>query len=88
MSELINKVKATGNTSLIEMYSNHQLEYVPNGGSLDLRQDIAHTIYEDQLSAENILVFPGAQVAVQTAALAFATNGHSIVFTPLDINLL
>jgi len=58
MSELINKVKATGNTSLIEMYNNHQLEYVPNGGSLDLRQDIAHTIYEDELSAENVLVFP------------------------------
>lgn len=82
MPELINKVKATGNTSLIEMHTNHQLEYVPNGGSHDLRQDIAHTIYEDKLSAENILVFPGAQVAIQTAALAFATNGHSIVFTP------
>ena len=82
MSELINKVKATGNTSLIEMYNNHNLEYVPNGGSHDLRQDIAHTIYEDKLSAENVLVFPGAQVAIQTAALAFATKGHSIVFTP------
>ena len=82
MPELINKVKATGNTSLLEMYNSHDLEYVPNGGSLDLRQDIAHTIYEDKLSAENVLVSPGAQVAIQTAALAFATNGHSIVFTP------
>ncbi|CAJ1943373.1 unnamed protein product [Cylindrotheca closterium] len=74
---------------LLEMYQNHDLEYVPNGGSLDLRQDIANVVYnqdknEDQepMTADNVLVFPGAQVALQTAALAFARDCHSIVFTP------
>ena len=87
MPELISKVKhqtgAGDSDNLIELYYNHDLEYVPNGGSHDLRQDIARVIYNDNLSAENILVFPGGQVAIQTAALAFASNGvHSIVFTP------
>ncbi|KAL7527990.1 hypothetical protein ACHAXR_002218 [Thalassiosira sp. AJA248-18] len=82
MPELLNKVKCIGDTELIDMYHNHDLEYVPNGGSIDLRRDIASVIYDDKLSAENILVFPGGQVAIQTAALAFASGGHSIVFTP------
>ena len=75
-------MKASGDTeNLIDMYNNHNLEYVPNGGSLDLRKDIAREIYHDKIPASNILVFPGAQGAIQTAALAFG-NGHSIVFTP------
>ena len=83
MPELIDKVNASGDPeNLIDMYHNHTLEYVPNGGSLDLRQDIAKIIYNDKLSAENILVFPGGQVAIQTAAMAFASKCHSIVFTP------
>eukprot|EP00581_Thalassiosira_minuscula_P006710 CAMPEP_0183705932 /NCGR_PEP_ID=MMETSP0737-20130205/2888_1 /TAXON_ID=385413 /ORGANISM="Thalassiosira miniscula, Strain CCMP1093" /LENGTH=390 /DNA_ID=CAMNT_0025933199 /DNA_START=162 /DNA_END=1334 /DNA_ORIENTATION=- len=83
MPELIAKVKDSGdNQSLIDLYHNHPLDYVPNGGSIDLRRDIARVVYDDQLPAENILVFPGGQVALQTAALAFARGGHSIVFTP------
>jgi aspartate/methionine/tyrosine aminotransferase len=73
-----------GNEELLELYQKHNLEYVPNGGSLDLRQDIATVYYHDnnQISAQHILVFPGGQVALQTAALVFARNCHSIVFTP------
>lgn len=83
MSELMSKVRDSGDNELVDLYHNHHLEYVPNGGSIDLRQDIARVIYDDQLSAENILVFPGGQVAIQTAAFAFASRGHhSIVFTP------
>lgn len=82
MPELVNKVKDSGDTELIDLYHNHNLEYVPNGGSIDLRRDIARVIYNDELSAEHILVFPGGQVANQTAALVFASGGHSIVFTP------
>lgn len=83
MPELLDKVRASGGTELIEMYHNHDLGYVPNSGSLDLRRDIARVIYDDKLSAEdNILVFPGGQIAIQTAALAFASGCHSIVFTP------
>jgi len=83
MPELIKLTTDRGDTKLIELYNNHDLEYVPNGGSIDLRQDIARVVYNNKLSAENILTFPGGQVAIQTAALAFASNGvHSIVFTP------
>ena len=82
MPELVTKVQNSGDTELIDLYHNHNLEYVPNGGSFDLRQDIANVIYDGKLNAENVLVFPGAQVAIQTAALAFAPGCHSIVFTP------
>jgi len=83
MPELIKLTKDRGDNKLLELYNNHDLEYVPNGGSNDLRQDIASVVYDNKLSAEHILVFPGGQVAIQTAALAFASNGvHSIVFTP------
>ena len=83
MPELIKLMKSKGEDELLELYNNHDLQYVPNGGSIDLRQDIARVVYDNQLSAENILVFCGGQVAIQTAALAFASNGvHSIVFTP------
>ena len=69
-------------TTLLDMYRNHDLQYVPNGGSIDLREDVARVVYNNELSAENILIFPGGQVALQTAALAFASGYHSIVFTP------
>ena len=83
MPELLDKVKASGDTELIDMYNNHDLVYVPNGGSLDLRKDIARVIYDDNLSPmDNILVFPGGQIAIQTAVMAFAPYCHSIVFTP------
>ena len=85
MPELLDKVRASGDVEgLIDMYQNHDLSYVPNGGSLDLRQDIARCIYDDELNAEeNVLVFPGGQIAIQTASFAFASNGcHTIVFTP------
>lgn len=83
MPELIKLTKDREDTELLDLYNNHDLQYVPNGGSIDLRQDIARVVYDNQISAENILVFPGGQVALQTAALAFASTGvHSIVFTP------
>jgi len=34
-------------------------EYVPNGGPIDLREDIALVIYDSKVTADNILVFPG-----------------------------
>ena len=63
-------------------YQNHSLEYVPNGGSWDLRADIAK-LYGENIKAENILVFPGGQVALQTAAFACChKDSHAIVFGP------
>jgi len=80
-SELVELTLARGDDELVEMYNNHTLEYTPNGGSLDLREEIAN-LYGPNITADNILVCTGAQVALQTAALAFGTNCHSIVFTP------
>jgi aspartate/methionine/tyrosine aminotransferase len=79
--ELVELTEARKDFSLIDEYNNHSLEYTPNGGSLDLREEIA-SLYGGNISAENILVFPGGQVAIQTAAQAFARDCHSIVFTP------
>ena len=89
MPELLDKVKASGDPdNLIDMFNNHELVYVPNGGSLDLRNDISRVIYDDKLSPmENILVFPGGQIAIQTAVMAL----HQIVilsYSHLDINRL
>ncbi len=61
MPELLDKVGGTaGGEELIEKYQRHGLGYIPNGGSFDLRRDIARTVYDDELSAEeHVLVFPG-----------------------------
>lgn len=67
---------------LLEDFDNHALDYTPNGGSLDLRCEIAKLYSSSSISADNILVFPGAQIALQTAAVALARDHHSIVFTP------
>lgn len=80
--ELIKLTLANGDNQLVEMYHKHSLEYTPNGGSLDLREEIAK-LYGSNISAENIVVFTGGQVALQIAANALLNEtAHSIVFTP------
>ena len=69
-----------GDEELVNDYNNHGLKYTPNGGSQDLKEAIAE-LYGDSITSDNILVFPGAQVALQTAARALGTQ-HSITFTP------
>ena len=80
--ELVELTLARGDTELVAAYNDHSLGYTPNGGSLDLRTEIAK-LYGPTITAENILVFTGAQAALPTAAHAL-TNGHthSIVFDP------
>jgi hypothetical protein len=56
-------VKYTKDEELLRLYKEHDLTYVPNGGSMDLRQDIARVMYDSKLSAENILVFPGGKLS-------------------------
>lgn len=58
-SELVNY---TTDKELLRLYNEHDLAYVPNGGSMDLREDIARVVYDSKLSAENILVFPGGKI--------------------------
>ena len=80
--ELVELTKARGDHKLLEAYNDHSLEYTANGGSLDLREAIAE-LYGSKIGPDNVLVFTGAQVALQTAALAMVTPGsHTIVFTP------
>ena len=80
--ELINLSIERGDFDIIKQYNKHSLMYTPNGGSLDLREEIAG-LYGPDIKAENIIVFPGAQVALQTAANALLDKDcHSIVFTP------
>jgi aspartate/methionine/tyrosine aminotransferase len=63
-----------------EYHSNHSLEYTPNGGSLDLRQAVAD-LYGPEITADHILIFPGAQVALQTAAFAMTALYHATTTT-------
>lgn len=80
--ELTEYSLARGDDKLVEEYRSHSLSYTPNGGSLDLREEVAN-LYGPDIQAENILIFAGGQVALQTAAHAVLdSNSHSIVFTP------
>lgn len=80
--ELIERSLARDDQNIVDEYHNHSLEYTPNGGSLDVREEIAN-LYGPKITADNIVVFAGGQVALQTAAIALLDkNDHAIVFTP------
>lgn len=79
--ELVELTKARQDQDLLDDFWNHSLEYTPNGGSLDLKEEISN-LYGPNVQPENILVFAGGQVGIQTAAQAFGRNCHSIVFVP------
>ena len=82
-SELLQLTKDRGDTDLVDLYLSHSLEYTPNGGSLDLRKEIAN-LYGPSITHANILVFPGAQVVIPTVARALVGGGagHAISFSP------
>ena len=80
--ELVRLSLERGDHEIVEDFHTHSLVYTPNGGSLDLREEIAK-LYGHDIRAENIVVFTGGQVALQTAAIALLnSDSHSIVFTP------
>ena len=80
--ELINYSLARGDEEIVNEFYKHSLSYTPNGGSLDLREEVAK-FYGPQIGADNILIFAGGQVALQTAAYALLdSDSHTIVFTP------
>lgn len=81
-AELVELTLARGDRQLVDEYNNHKLDYTPIGGSLDLREAISK-LYGPNISADNILVFAGAQVALATAAHALTnSHTHAIVFDP------
>jgi aspartate/methionine/tyrosine aminotransferase len=80
--ELIDYASDRGDQALMDDYLSHPLTYTPNGGSADLRHEIAK-LYGPSITADHILVFAGGQVAIQTAALAICDeSSHAIVFSP------
>ena len=96
-NELIQMSIDNGHHDLVDEYNNHSLEYTPNGGSWDLRKEIARLYGSpDTIKAENILVFAGAQVALQHAVTAVLRSSscdgakvesskkgyHAIAFVP------
>ncbi len=71
-----------GDLDLIEAFHDHSLGYAESGGSLDLRREIAR-LYGANISADNIVVFPGAQTGMTLTAQALLHAGdHTIVVTP------
>ena len=81
-SQLLAFSKVRGDQDIIDQFYNHSLEYSANGGSFDLRQEIAK-LYGSEIAADNILVFAGGQVAIQTCAFALLnSDSHAIVFSP------
>ncbi|MDC1090525.1 pyridoxal phosphate-dependent aminotransferase [Emcibacteraceae bacterium] len=80
--ELLEAAKCSGDKKLIDLYNDHSLGYAENGGSLDLREEIA-TLYNDSIKPENIVVFPGAQTGMTLTAMALLRKGdHAIIVTP------
>ena len=56
--ELVKLSLERGDHEIVADFHKHSLVYTPNGGSLDLREEIAK-FYGDDISAENIVVFTG-----------------------------
>ncbi len=80
--ELIEFARENGDDYLINLYNDHSLGYAENGGSEDLRQVIA-TLYDEKISADNIVIFPGGQTGMTITTLAMLHSGdHAIIVTP------
>ena len=65
---------------LLKDYMNHDLHYTPNGGSRDLREEIAK-LYGPGIGPENVLVFPGCQAALSAAAFALCAFESGFAFS-------
>ncbi|PCJ48443.1 MAG: hypothetical protein COA74_08590 [Gammaproteobacteria bacterium] len=82
LKDLLAITERNGDHQLIQAYHDHTLGYADNGGSLDLRQEIA-LLYGANISADNIIVFPGAQTGMTLCAQALLKSGdHAIIITP------
>jgi aspartate/methionine/tyrosine aminotransferase len=80
--ELIAAAERSGDHALIQAYHDHSLGYADNGGTRDLREEISQ-LYGANISADNIVVFPGAQTGMTLTAQALLDDGHhAIIITP------
>ena len=82
LKDLLAMAELKGDQQLIQAYHDHALGYADNGGSLDLRQEIAE-LYGANITADNIVIFPGAQTGMTLTAQALLHRGeHAIIVTP------
>ena len=80
--ELIELARDVGDEHLIELYNDHSLGYAENGGSLDLRRELA-TLYGPENKRRKYRCFPGAQTGMTITTQALLHPGdHAIVVTP------
>lgn len=80
--DLIAAAERNGDHALVQAYHDHSLGYADNGGTRDLREEIAQ-LYGTNISADNIVVFPGAQTGMTLTAQALLNKGdHAIIITP------
>ncbi|MGY8986572.1 MAG: pyridoxal phosphate-dependent aminotransferase [Sphingomonadales bacterium] len=79
---LMKLTEEKGYSYLIELFNNHSLGYAENGGSVDLREEVAK-LYGPNIGPENIVIFPGAQTGMTLTSQALLTKeDHSIIITP------
>jgi aspartate/methionine/tyrosine aminotransferase len=82
LKDLLAMTEQNDGQELIHAYHDHSLGYADNGGSLDLRQEIAK-LYGTNITAENIIIFPGAQTGMTLTAQALLhSTDHAIIVTP------
>ncbi len=80
--DLIAAAERRGDHALVQAYHDHSLGYADNGGTRDLRHEIA-TLYGPKIGADNVVVFPGAQTGMTLTAQALLHVGdHAIIVTP------
>jgi len=82
LTELMAAAERRGDHDLIEAFHDHSLGYAESGGGMDLRREIAR-LYGSNITADNIVVFPGAQTGMTLSAQALLHDGdHTVVITP------
>jgi len=82
LTELMAAAERRGDHDLIEAFHDHSLGYAESGGGMDLRREIAR-LYGSNITADNIVVFPGAQTGMTLSAQALLHGGdHTVVITP------
>lgn len=80
--DLIAGAERRGDHALVQAYHDHSLGYADNGGTRDLRDEIAR-LYGPKIAADNVVVFPGAQTGMTLTAQALLRSGdHAIIVTP------
>ncbi|KAH8044625.1 transferase [Aureococcus anophagefferens] len=80
MGELLRLTRARGDEALLALYEDHDLGYRRR---ISRPPEAIAELYGPSVGADDVVVFTGAQVALQTAALALVDEtAHAIAFAP------